>query len=208
MTLKRIFLSSFALLAFAPLAFADGADPACAVEMTAYKNAPTVTSKADAWDKYNTCSETYGVKHKQQLIDTANDWAASLDRMPQGGWVLLGIGSDGTVATFGSLRHATRQGNIVTVWLRFEYRETQGRPGNYHKSQVQRVMNDCVGMRIQAVSSSGFSDNNLSGQGQTFTTEETKGGWISAIPGSLGEMYLDWACKTAPRSAAQTAKAQ
>lgn len=66
------------------------------------------------------------------------EWVASLDPLPGGGWQYLMGTDDGTVAIFGSRRHAAREGNVETLWMRYEYRQMQYVAGQQYKSEVVR----------------------------------------------------------------------
>jgi hypothetical protein len=130
----------------------------------------------------------------------------STRELPDGGWVLLIVPADGTLAVFGSHRHATRRGSVATVWLRYEYRGRQSTNGFSYKSAVERFMYDCERVAGKSVSSTFYSENNLGEAGQSYVYDEGKVAWTPVIPGTVGESLLEWACKTT--SGAQSAKTQ
>ena len=67
-------------------------------------------------------------------------------------------------------------------------------------------MYDCAGIRSKSVSGTYYVNNNLDGAGSSYTYDETKVAWAPAIPGTIGDSLLDWACETIPPRA-QPAKA-
>jgi hypothetical protein len=112
----------------------------------------------------------------------------------------LMVSDDGTYAVFGSRRHAIREGNVVSIWLRREYRESQSNGAGSYKAAVERYMYDCARVASKNVAGTFYSENNLGGSGSSFTNEEKLVSWVPAIPGTLGDFLLDWACKTVPRA--------
>jgi hypothetical protein len=206
--LKRIaFLAPILLLALAPSArSADAPDP-CPVQKKAWQDSVGPTEAGKTLEIWNACVALAKGPAKVDFVATRDAWAQSLDKLPNGGWEFLMVSPDGTYAIFGSHRHATREGGIVSLWDRYEFRESQPRNGgaNY-KSVVYREMYDCTGVRSKSVSNTYYSENNLSGVGPSYTYEEAKVAWAPVIPGTVGDSLLDWACKTTPR--AQPAKAQ
>lgn len=171
--------------------------------MMAALGKPTYEEASKDWQK---CSTIAAEKKKVEFVATRDSWAAALDRLPSGGWIFLQVSSDGTSAIFGSRRHATREGSVVAVWLRTEYREGQSSGSESFKSVVERYMYDCARMTSKQVSSTFYRANNLAEPGSSLTFEEGKVAWAPVIPGTIGDSLLDWACKTVPR--AQPAKAK
>jgi len=153
----------------------------------------------EASETYKKCEATANEQKKAEFAATRDTWAASLDKLSSGGWVFLLVSSDGTFAVFGSHRHATREGNVATIWLRFEYREEQVNGSETYKSLVERNKYDCVRMTSKEVSSTYYGENNLGSGGSSLTFDESKAAWTPAIPGTLGDELLDWACKSTPR---------
>jgi hypothetical protein len=142
------------------------------------------------------CEAEAEKQKKEHFANTAATWATSLDSLPNGGWGLLQVSNDGTMAVFGSRRHEMRAGNVVSLWFRYEFRETQGVGAEQHKSAVQREMYDCARMSVRVVSVSFFGANNLAVPGSSSTYDESKASWTPLIPGTMGDYLLDWACKT------------
>jgi hypothetical protein len=106
----------------------------------------------EARKDWQTCTTIAAEQKKEKFVATRDSWTASLDKLPSGGWVFLTVSSDGTYAIFGSHRHATREGNVVALWLRTEYREGQSNGSEGYKSVVERNMYDCARMASKQVS--------------------------------------------------------
>jgi len=164
---------------------------------------PDSDSARQAWDE---CRKRANEEKKKSLADTATAWARGLDPLLAGGWELLSVSPDGTLAVFGSHRHGTRKGSVVAVWLRFEYREGKSIDGVSYKSVVERDLYDCGRVASKGVSATYYFENNLQSPGPSNVYEEGKIAWDPAIPGTLGDSLLSWACRTTP--GAQPAKAK
>jgi hypothetical protein len=182
---------------FASVARANGepSEP-CSLQWKSYSAAQPNTPERAEWEH----------AWKACIATSRETWAASLNPLPNGGWTFLMVTDDGTFAIFGSHRHATREGNIATLWLRYENRESQSESGQYYMSKVEREMYDCARMASKPVSITYYGGNNLDAIGNSFTYDESKVSWAPVIPGTIGDSLLDWACKSTPR--AQRAKAQ
>ena len=205
---KRKLLSlSLALIFFAPANGADEDNPnPCALQWKAVIAATGTPTYEEARKDWQTCTTTAAEQKKEKFVATRDSWAASLDKLPSGGWIFLTVSADGTYAIFGSHRHATREGNVVALWFRTEYREGQSSGNESFKSLVERNMYDCVRMASKQVSTTSYRENNLEGPASSFTFEGAKTAWAPAIPGTVGDSLLDWACKSVPRT--QPAKAK
>jgi hypothetical protein len=178
----------------------------CANQENARKDLLGKSGYDEAEKAWQECYTLAVQRRKTELVATRDTWAASLDKLPNGGWTFLMVSPDGTYAVFGSHRHATREGNVVSLWLRYEYREQQTVNGYADvKSAVERDMYDCARVRSKGVSSTYYGENNLGGgTGSSVNYDEVKVAWAPAIPGTVGDFLLDWACKTVPH--AQAAK--
>lgn len=186
-------------------AFASDEAAPCPSELqkvltAASANDPNYQKIREAWDE---CEDRAETAKKADFARTADAWAAGLDRLPGGGWVLLEVRPDGTSAVFGSRRHEIRKGSVVAVWLRTEYRETQANNGISYKSLVERDMYDCERIANKEVSVAYYGENNLNAPAGSFTFDEEKSTWNPIIPGTVGDSLLDWACRA---SKAQPAK--
>jgi hypothetical protein len=55
-------------------------------------------------------------------------------------------------------------------------------------------------VKSKGVSSTYYGENNLGGgTGSSVNSDEAKVSWAPAIPGTVGDYLLDWACKAVPR---------
>jgi hypothetical protein len=197
---KRIsFLLPLLLYAFAPPSRADDTDP-CAFQSKEFYGTLGKPENAEASEHLTKCQAAAAEQKKAEFAATRDSWAASLDAMPSGGWVFLLVRPDGTYAVFGSHRHATREGNVVSIWLRYEFREarTDNRNTSF-KSLVEREMFDCGRAASKSVSDTYYRENNLEGGGSPYVYDESKASWVPLIPGTEGDTLLDWVCKTIPR---------
>jgi hypothetical protein len=205
--MRRIFVfAPVLLIVFAASVHAGEKPDSCALQKQAWQDAIGGTEQAKAAEVWRACTVWAKDQQKMELAETRNTWAASLDKLPNGGWEFLMVSPDGAYAIFGSHRHATREGSVVSLWLRYEYRESQTLDGSTsYKSVVYRDMNDCAGVRSKFIASTFYGENNLGGSGTSYTHDDGKVAWAPVIPGTVGDSLLDWACKTTPRS--QAAKA-
>jgi surface-adhesin protein E len=196
------------LMVFASSVHAGEKPDPCALQWSEAAALKYNTPEFDAANKiWKECVALASEQQKMEFAASRETWAASLDKLPTGGWVFLMVSQDGIFTTFGSHRHATREGSVVSLWLRYEYRESRSLTGgaNY-KSVVYREMYDCSGVRSKSVSNTFYSESNLAVLGPSYTYDEAKVAWAPVIPGTLGDSLLDWACKTTPPRA-QPAKA-
>jgi hypothetical protein len=202
---KRIFLLLLLGCLFSSPGHADETPAPCASE---WKAATDPSARSGTYEEaraaLETCEARAREQKKKEFAQTGSTWAAGLDPLANAGWVLLAVAPDGTNAVFGSRRHETRKGSTVAVWLRFEYREAQG---DGFKSAVERDVYECARIASKALSVTYYSENNLGGAPRNSTTfDEDKVSWAPVIPGTVGDLLLDWVCKTA--SKAQPAKTQ
>jgi hypothetical protein len=196
--------SYFALTLILALASAGSradntAETACAIPHNMMQAATYGTREYnDAQQSWNKCLALVNEQQHSNFKATAMSWAQSLDALPEGGWALLLAFQDGTGAVFGSRRHESVEGEVVTVWLRWEYRETQTTSTGRYKSEAVRVMFDCMRMQSKDLSQTFYSDNNFNGVGVSSVLQQPT--WNPIIPGMMGDQLIDWACKTARRS--------
>src|ERR1700733_2201670 len=97
-TLKRKFLFiPILLLAVALASRADDKPGPCALQWKAYIDA-TDSERPEAIATFKKCSDTADEQKKADFVSTRDTWAASLDKLPNGGWVFLMVDDDGTDA--------------------------------------------------------------------------------------------------------------
>lgn len=191
------------MLAIASAVHADDKPAPCALQDKAWSDTKYGTPEyEEAKRTLQKCADLASEQKKAELEATRDTWAASLDKLPNGGWMFLMVSPDGTYAVFGSHRHATREGSVVSLWLRYEYREQQTINGYSNvKSAVERDMYDCASVRSKSVSNTYYGESNIGGgSGTSISYDEAKVAWAPVIPGTVGDYLLDWACKTVPRA--------
>jgi Surface-adhesin protein E len=199
--LTRIHLFVPILLLIGSVSLAGTKPNPCALQQDEVAAAQYGTpAKTDALKNLEACLAIAQEQEKAEWAETRNSWAASLDKLPNGGWEFLMVSADGTYAIFGSHRHGTREGNVVAIWLRYEFRDKQIINGNVVRSRVERNLYDCAGVRSKPVSDGFYPQSNLGGEPITNTFDEAKVAWSPAIPGTVGDSLLDWACKTTTRA--------
>jgi hypothetical protein len=199
---KRIELLAPMLLLMASVCLADNKPSPCALQSEVLSAATPGSREAiDALKHFQECLRLASEQERMDWAVTRHTWAGSLDKLPNGGWVFLTVSEDGTYAVFGSRRHAVREGSVASIWVRYEYRERQSHGGENYQSDVVRVMYDCARVASKDVAITYYSGSNLEGEPTSYTYDESKVRWSPAIPGTLGDSLLDWACNAAPRSA-------
>jgi len=96
---------------------------------------------------------------------------------------------------FATRRDATRQGDIVTMWMRVEYKEMQS-PSN-HYSALSKDQWDCKNKRRNNLGTFFFRHNNLDDGDPEHSTSYFKT-WEVIKPGTLADTLLHFACSIYP----------
>jgi hypothetical protein len=96
---------------------------------------------------------------------------------------------------FATRRAAARDGDIVTMWMRIEYKETQS-PSS-HRSAMSRDDWDCAGRRRANVATFFFRWNNLDDDDPERATALLRN-WEKIEPGTLADTLLAFACSITP----------
>jgi len=137
----------------------------------------------------------FGANAHAQLLsvptggDPNNTWVKQLKIELDQNWEW--IDTIGPQVFFATRLGAERNGDIVTMWMRVEYREPQ-RPGNY-RSVASKDEWDCRQRRRATLGVLQHRYNNLA------DTEPTEGrnafkNWESVPKGTMGEALLEFAC--------------
>ncbi len=122
-------------------------------------------------------------------------WVRTLDPMTSGGWEFRTVASDGSSASYTTTHQMKRSGKTVTIWLRQEFAEPQVDPnGDQYLSIVQKVDYDCAKEQARPVLIIYYSANNIKGGAQTEQADPKQAPWTPIVPGTLGELNLQWAC--------------
>jgi hypothetical protein len=121
-------------------------------------------------------------------------WVRTLDPMTSGGWEFRSVGSDGSFAVFSSTHQFKRAGQIVTVWLRHEYAESQTGDNGPYLSVVQKTQFDCKKQQSRTLLAVYYSGNNIQGNAQTEDSDPKSTPWDAIVPGTRDESNFLWAC--------------
>ena len=121
-------------------------------------------------------------------------WVRSLDPMTSGGWEFRSVGSDGSWAVFSSTHQFKRTGQIVTVWMRHEYAESQPADGGAYLSAVEKMQFDCKKQQSRTLLVVYYSANNIQGNEQTDESDPKNTPWNAIVPGTRDESNFLWAC--------------
>src|SRR5580658_3027109 len=122
-------------------------------------------------------------------------WVRTLDPMSTGGWQFRTVAGDGSWAAYSTDHQLTRQGQLVSVWLRQEYAEPQQGGGNdLYMSTVENVQYDCGKNRVRALVVIYYTENNIHGGEQSEQSDPKEAPWTPIVPGTLSELNFQWAC--------------
>ncbi len=125
-----------------------------------------------------------------------NEWVKRLDLKGRMDWEW--IETYPTAVYFATRQDVERDGDVVTLWTRIEYRDPQASPVP-HRSVASRDAWDCASKRRSNVSVLYYEWNDLE------DSEPGKGtpglpSWDAVEPGTLGATLLDFACSLDPAS--------
>ncbi len=122
-----------------------------------------------------------------------NEWVKELDLRGRMDWEW--IETYPTQVYFATRHDSERHGDIVTMWLRIEYKDPQS-PGR-HKSAVSRDDWDCVKRQRSTRGLVFYKWNNLQDDEPERSTNLLRY-WEKITPGSVGETLLNFACGIQP----------
>jgi hypothetical protein len=122
-----------------------------------------------------------------------NDWVKELDLKGRMDWEWIETYVDEVY--FATRREAGREGDVVTLWTRIEYRLPQ-EPGGY-RSVLSRDTWDCRERRKANVNTVYFKWNNLD-DAEPMTQRSNLTDWQVVEPGTLGDTLLQFACSLEP----------
>jgi hypothetical protein len=121
-------------------------------------------------------------------------WVRTLDPMTSGGWEFRSVATDGSWAIFSSTHQLKRSGQIVTVWMRHEYAETQAGEGGPYLSAVEKAQYDCKKEQARSLVVIYYAANNIQGNEQTEEADGKNTPWNAIVPGTREEANYLWAC--------------
>lgn len=121
-------------------------------------------------------------------------WAASINPLPNGGWLYIGSLADDAGFFFASTHNVVRSGAVVTIWIRWEYREEQSSSAYVkYRSSVAREDIDCARQAVKILTISLYPKNNMDGTATSYVYEQ-KARWDPSVPGTVGEFLSNWVC--------------
>ena len=122
-----------------------------------------------------------------------NEWVKQLELRGRMDWEWIETYPEQVF--FATRQDARRTGNVVTMWMRVEYKETRS-PGP-HRSSVSRDDWDCDAKRRANVGTFFYRWNNLEGDDPDRATSILRN-WEKIEPGTLAWTLLDFACSIQP----------
>jgi len=122
-----------------------------------------------------------------------NEWVKGLDLKGKMDWEWIETYPEQVF--FATRRDAKRDGNVVTMWMRIEYKDSRS-PGP-HRSALSRDEWDCEGKRRAQVATFFFRWNNLDDDDPERSTAFLRN-FEKVEPGTLGETLLEFACSIQP----------
>lgn len=122
-----------------------------------------------------------------------NEWVKQLQLKGTMDWEWIETYPD---RVFFATRHdARREGDIVTMWMRIEYKTVQS-PSS-HRSALSRDDWDCAQKKRATAGTFFFKWNNLQDEDPEQATAMFKT-WETIEPGTLAQTLLDFACSITP----------
>lgn len=130
-----------------------------------------------------------GQVNEVPMQGAGNEWVKELDLKGRLEWEWIETYPDQVY--FATRQDAQRDGDVVTMWTRIEYRVPQ-EPGAY-RSVASRDQWDCAGKRKANVNTVYYRWKNLD-DNEAMTSRANLPDWQVVEPGSLGATLLDFAC--------------
>ena len=122
-----------------------------------------------------------------------NEWVKQLELKGRMDWEWIETYPDRVF--FATRRDAQRNGDIVTMWMRIEYKSPQS--PSTHRSALSRDEWDCKEKRRATMGTFFFKWNNLQDDDPERSTALFKT-WEKIEPGTLAQTLLDFACSLTP----------
>jgi hypothetical protein len=127
------------------------------------------------------------------MKDPGNEWVKQLNLRGRMEWEWLETYSDRVY--FATRHDAEREGDIVTMWLRIEYKHPQN-PLD-HRSAVSRDSWDCKKRQRSTLGLVFYKFNNLEDDTPERSTNPLRY-WEKVAAGTIGETLLNFACSIRP----------
>ncbi len=134
--------------------------------------------------------------HTVPMMGAGNEWVKKLDLKGRMDWEWIETYPEQVF--FASRRDARREGDIVTMWMRIEYKDPMN-PGQ-HKSALSRDEWDCANKKRSNVGTFFYRWNNLQGDNPDRSTSFLKN-WEKIEPQTLAWTLWDFACSIQPTQA-------
>ena len=122
-----------------------------------------------------------------------NEWVKKLDLKGRMDWEWIETYPEQVF--FATRRDARRVGDVVTMWMRVEYKNSRS-PGP-HLSILSRDEWDCAQQKRAQVGTFFFRWNNLEDDDPEQSTAFLRN-WEKVEPGTLGQTLLEFACSIQP----------
>jgi hypothetical protein len=122
-----------------------------------------------------------------------NEWVKQLDLKGRMEWEWLETYPEQVY--FATRHDAEREGEVVTMWLRIEYKHPQNPLA--HRSAVSRDSWDCQKKQRSTLGLVFYKFNNLQDETPERSTNPLRY-WEKVQPGTIGETLLNFACSIRP----------
>jgi len=131
--------------------------------------------------------------HTVPMKGLGNEWVKKLDLKGRMDWEWIETYPEQVF--FATRRDAKRAGDVVTMWMRVEYKNSRS-PGP-HLSILSRDDWDCASQRRAQVGTFFFRWNNLEDDDPEQSTAFLRN-WEKVEPNTLGQTLLEFACGIQP----------
>ena len=128
-------------------------------------------------------------------MGVAGDWVKRLQIPLDSDWEWIETAEDRVF--FATRLGATRKGDVVTMWLRVEFRDPQ--PAGKHLSVAEKDEWDCRTRKRSTLAATLYRWNNLQDSDPNRAAAALRT-WEDVPKGSVGEAMLDFACGIHPAS--------
>ncbi|HEX4150817.1 MAG TPA: surface-adhesin E family protein [Steroidobacteraceae bacterium] len=190
--------SSLAALALAAAALASTGSPVFAQTPDQEKAWAEDRARAAADAK---ATQERAVQERAARKTNPMGWVRTLDPMPSGGWEFRSVANDGSWAVYSSTHQLKRSGQIMTVWMRYEYAETQTADSGPYLSAVEKTQFECKKEETRNLLVVYYGANNIQGNQQTEENDAKTTPWNPIVPGTREESNFLWACGQARTAA-------
>ena len=107
-------------------------------------------------------------------------------------WVTVGGNDQIGMTTYADPGTIRREGNLVKMWILFDFRTTQTTAGHLMLSIKGQEEYDCDGKRRRALTFSDFSGN--MGGGKEISSSSGEGTWVPVVSEGFVQTLWEFAC--------------